>query len=157
MRKKVYGNTFSKEIEPKMKEVYLSHGARIPVVYFLFRASIASLLSNADLMKDKNLLLNPNNPFDSMPDDGSTLSELNSGWWYRETCQMFSLQPHKDILLPIILFIDGSTINKYGKMSVKPITFTLGIFRQSTRSKQEAWRTMGYIETLKNIVSESIL
>ncbi len=158
MRKKVYGNTFSKEIEPKIKEVYLSHGARIPVVYFSFRAAVASLLSNAELMKDENLLLNPNNPFDSVPDDaGSTLSELNSGWWYRETCQMFSLKPQKDLLLPIILFIDGSTIDSYGKMSVEPITFTLGIFRRSTRSKPEAWRTMGYIETLKNIISESIV
>ena len=156
MRKKVYGNTFSKEIEPKVKEVYLSHGARIPVVYFSFRAAVASLLSNAELMKDDNLLLNPNNPFDSMP-DGSTLSDLNSGWWYRETCQMFCLEPRKDILLPIILFIDGSTIDTYGKMSVEPITFTLGIFRRSTRNKPEAWRTIGYIETLKNIVSESIV
>ena len=156
MRKKVYGNTFSKEIEPKVKEVYLSHGARIPVVYFSFRAAVASLLSNSELMKDDNLLLNPNDPFHSMP-DGSTLSDLNSGWWFRETCQMFSLEPRKDILLPIILFIDGSTIDTYGKMSVEPITFTLGIFRRSTRNKPEAWRTMGYIESLKNIVSESIV
>ena len=53
IRNKVYGNDFSKHMEPNVEDVYLSHGARIPVVYFLFRASLASLLSNVELMKDK--------------------------------------------------------------------------------------------------------
>ena len=99
--------------------------------------------------------MNPEDPFDSTP-DGFILSDVNSGWWYRETCQMFHLQPKKDILLPLILFIDGSTIDKYGKLSVEPITFTLGIFKRSLRNKSEAWRTLGYIESLNHMVSESI-
>ena len=155
IRNKVYGNQFSKEIEPKVQEVYLKHGARIPIVYFSFRASLASLLSNVELMNEANLLLNPNDPFNSTP-DGFVLSDLNSGWWYRETCKMFHLEPQKDILLPIILFIDGSTIDTYGKLNVEPITFTLGIFKRSVRNRSEAWRTLGYIESLKHIVSEPI-
>ena len=92
IRKKVYGNQFSKEIEPKVEEVYLKHGARIPIVYFSFRASLASLLSNVELMKEDNLLLNPSDPFDSTH-DGFVLSDVNSGWWYRETCEMFNPWP----------------------------------------------------------------
>ena len=156
MRTKTYGPNFSKRLEPKVQDLYLSHGSRIPVVYFSFRAVVASLLSNKGLMKDENLLLNPNDPFDSIV-DGSVLSDLNTGWWHRETCKMFRLQAQKDILLPIVLFIDGSTIDSNQKMNVEPITFTLGIFNRSVRSKAEAWRTIGYIEKLKHVVSEPIL
>ena len=156
MRSKTYGPNFSKELEPQVHDLYLMSGARIPVIYFSFCAAVASLLSNTGLMKDENLLLNPNDPFQSIP-EGSVLSDLNSGWWYRETCQMFQLQRGRDILLPIVLFIDGSTIDSNQKMNVEPITFTLGIFKRSLRSKPEAWRTIGYIEKLKHIVSESIV
>ena len=156
MRTKTYGPNFSKHLEPKVHDLILQHGSRIPVVYFSFRAVLASLLSNKGLMKDENLLLNPNNPFDSIT-DGMVLSDLNSGWWHRETCKMFRLQPQKDILLPIVLFIDGSTIDSNQKMSVEPITFTLGIFNRSVRSKAEAWRTIGYIEKLKHVLSEPIV
>jgi hypothetical protein len=156
MRTKTYGPNFSKNLEPKVMDLYLTHGSRIPVVYFSFRAVLASLLLNKCVMKDENLLLNPNDPFDSIP-EGTALSDLNSGWWHRETCKMFRLQPKKDILLPIVLFIDGSTIDSNQKMSVEPITFTLGIFKRSVRSKSESWRTIGYIEKLKHVLSEPIV
>ena len=156
IRTKTYGPNFSKELEPKIEYLYLLNGSRIPVVYFSFRAAVASLLSNNVLMKDDNLLLNPDNPFNSTP-DGDVLSDLNSGWWYRETVSLFQLQCGRDILLPIILFIDGSTIDSNQKMNVEPITFTLGIFKRSVRNRHEAWRTIGYIEKLKHVVSESIV
>lgn len=156
IRTKTYGPNFSKELEPRIEYLYLLNGSRIPVVYFSFRAAVASLLSNSVLMKDDNLLLNPDNPFNSIP-DGDVLSDINSGWWYRETVSLFELQHGRDILLPIILFIDGSTIDTNQKMNVEPITFTLGIFKRSVRNRHEAWRTIGYIEKLKHVVSESIV
>ena len=156
---KVYGKDLIHRMKPKVEDVVLQHGARIPVVYFSFRAALTSLLMNPQLMKDENLLLNPNDPFSLLvqQEESGVLGDLNTGWWYRETCQMFNLRPGKDLLLPLVLFIDGSRIDTNGKLNVEPITFTLGIFKRDVRNLPEAWRTIGFIEKLEHTISEPFL
>ena len=156
---KMYGKELIDRMKPKVEDVVLRHGARIPVVYFSFRAALTSLLMNPQLMKDENLLLNINDPFTLLEQDeeSEVLGDLNTGWWYRETCQMFNLRPGKDILLPLVLFIDGSRIDTNGKLNVEPITFTLGIFKRAVRNLPQAWRTIGFIEKLQHMVSEPFL
>ena len=97
-------------------------------------------------MKEDNLLIDAEDPF-SVPQEGCILDDLNSGWWHRETHQQICTGDN-ELLLPIILFIDGGKITE--RLSVEPIVFTLGIFNRATRNLPSAWRTLGYIENVYN-------
>ena len=79
---KMYGKELIDRMKPKVEDVVLRHGARIPVVYFSFRAALTSLLMNPQLMKDENLLLNINDPFTLLEQDeeSEVLGDLNTGW-----------------------------------------------------------------------------
>ena len=50
-----------------------------------------------------------------------------------------------NILCPIIFFIDGVAIDKLGRKSLEPVSFTLGIFKRELRNLALAWRVLGYI------------
>ena len=98
-------------------------------------------------MKDDNLLLHPEDPF-KPPPENMMLEDLNSGWWNRETWLEVCKQPD-EILCPICFFIDGGKVTK--RLSVEPVTFTLGILKRHVRNSVDAWRTLGYIEdSLRN-------
>ena len=49
------------------------------------------------------------------------------------------------LLIPIILFIDGTQIDLLGRHNMEPILFTLGIFNCGTRRRHDAWRCLGFI------------
>ena len=154
MAMKTYGKNLRQCFEPERTLVVLPSGKEISVTTFSLRASIASLLMDSSLMNSSNLLLHPDNPFE-IGNHGNVLSELNTGWWYKETVdEVCSADNH--ILLPIVLFIDGATIDKMGKLQVEPISFSLGIFNRETRKNAKAWRTLGYIEDYKNATNVNL-
>lgn len=70
--------------------------------------------------------------------------DIHTGTWflkaYNNVCPFLS-----DILVPIIIFIDETTIDNNGRQSLDAVLLTLGLFRRSTRNKQEAWRLLGYV------------
>lgn len=154
MGKTVYGNFFSKASQPLQTKLKLPSSRAIEVTTFSLRTSIVSILMDRNLMKAENLLIHPEDPF-ATPIDHNQLGDVNTGWWYRETVTELCTSDN-NLLLPIILFIDGTTIDKMGKMQVEPVTFTLGILNREMRKLACAWRTLGYVEDLKNIVRESV-
>ena len=149
--KKVYGEDAFEKLKPTTKNLLLSRGSIIPVTTFSVKGAIVSLLTNSILMKDRNLLLNVDNPL-HRKGVGEVLDDIDTGWWYSETTETLCKGP-SDILLPLIFFIDGSVIDNNGRLSVEPVTMTLGIFNRETRNKAGAWRSLGYIEDLKNKVT----
>jgi len=53
----------------------------------------------------------------------------------------------KRILLKFLWYFSNDTVvNKAGHHSFNPFMFTLGIFKQSLRRKQTAWRNLGFIK-----------
>ena len=152
MAKKIYSPSFAKSLEPITENCRLSPTNSAQVTRFCFMSKLISLLTNKDLMKDENLLLNPDDPFKSVLDEGCFLDDLNSGWWHRETFKEICLKDN-EILLPLIFFIDGGKVTEH--MSLEPIVFTLGIFKRLIRNCPDAWRTLGYIESEKNFTDAS--
>ena len=148
MSQKVYGREFSKAMSPKIETLHLPSGNVIDVVTCSIKEQIVSLLTNYKLMKPDNLLLNPHNPF--AEPNNTNLGEIDTGWWWRETKAEICRNGTNHILLPLVFFIDGSNIDKNGRLQVEPVTFTLGIFKRKLRNVAEAWRTIGYIEDIKN-------
>ena len=154
MASKVYGNAFSDQMKPSVKVLMLPSQNTIEVVVCSFKAQLVSLLTDRKLMKPENLLLDERNPFAEVPD--GILSDLNTGWWYKETREEICTDPNMHILLPIILFLDGSNVDKNGRLQVNPMSFTLGIFKRSVRNKAEAWRTMGYVDDQLNYLDKDV-
>lgn len=155
MASKVYGAEFSSLLHPHVKKLELPSGNKIDVVLNSFKAQLVSLLTDYDLMKTENLLIDPNNTFGDVP-DSTILSEINTGWWFKETRLELCQVPNRDILLPLIFFLDASNLDKNGRLQVNPLTFTLGIFNRSTRNKACAWRTMGYVDDLLNVDDKDV-
>jgi len=60
----------------------------------------------------------------------------------RSLCKTFLIQK---IIVPIIIFGDGSVIDGALQNTLKPFSFTLGIFHLHTCAKLSAWRNLGYI------------
>jgi Plavaka transposase len=51
----------------------------------------------------------------------------------------------KNFLIPIILYIDKTVISECGKLSIYPVTMSLGIFTEKARRNPLFWRPLGYI------------
>ena len=144
MATKVYGDSFSSQMKPSVKVLRLPSGNTVEVVVCSFKAQLVSLLTDQNLMRTENLLLDSRNPFGEVPD--GILSELNTGWWHKETRLEICTDLNRHILLPIVVFLDASNVDKNGRLQVNPMTFTLGIFKRSVRNQAAAWRTMGYVD-----------
>ena len=147
--KKTYGDKLSEAMKPIVETHRMpSTGAKMKLIRYSFKAQLASLLLNEDLMNEKNLLLNKDDPFKPLNSDSNpVLDDLNTGWWHPETTEEICLKDN-EILLGIIFFIDAGKVTN--RQSVEPVTFTLSIFNRLTRFKAEAWRTLAYIENLDN-------
>ena len=154
MGKKVYGERAFKLMSPSTTMLMLPRMSKIPVTRFSIKGAIISLLTNPFLMKDENLLLDKTNPYRRVP-KSTVLDDINTGWWYHETSNIMCTDD-KDVLFPLLIFIDGSNIDNNGRLSVEPVTLTLGIFNRETRNVAEAWRTIGFIENKSNKVSEDL-
>ena len=113
-----------------------------------FGDALRSLLTNKTLVKEENLSF-PNSETPLSPEhlpalDSETLvSELHHGAWWTNTWKRDCSQEKNEILVPIILYMDGIAIDNAARNSLCPLNLTLGIFNDVTRStKPEAWETI---------------
>jgi hypothetical protein len=87
------------------------------------------------------------------PDYGSNNSQIygdiNNCEWFAETKTRMCLDDN-DLLVPIILFIDETTVAHNGSCSIEPVSFTLGIFNRETRGNPDAWCVLGYIPSMES-------
>ena len=126
---------------------------RPTVVYVAsFASAVYSLLSDKDLMKEENLSFpDAKNPFllETPTEPGRRaprkpdLSELHHGTWHRATHIARCTGP-KDVLAPVIGYMDGVATDAFGRLGLCPFNFTLGIFNAATRTRKEAWVTIYY-------------
>ena len=144
---KLYGKHMSDALKPKVVSHTLPSRKKIDVTAFSFKAKLASILLDKDLMQDNNLLLDVDDPFSPPDAELEFLDDLNTGWWWRETW-MEICKADDEILCPIIFFIDGGRATK--RVSVEPLTFTIGLFKRDVRSSGKAWRTLGYMENIRH-------
>lgn len=112
-----------------------------------FKDALYSLLSNPNIMTENNLSfpssdtpLSPDN-YPALSDD-SEISELHHGKWWSETWKAQCTPDSSEILVPIIFYMDGISLDARGRLSLTPLNMTLGIFNIETRIKSEAWETI---------------
>ena len=74
-----------------------------------------------------NLLFEGGDPFSFPKRRINIVGDVNSGSWYINAHKHVCQKPD-DVLVPIIFFIDGVTIDMHSHLNLEPVTFTLGIF-----------------------------
>ena len=110
-----------------------------------FQNALDSLLSNPKLMRESNLSLpNAADPFSCENNPAvSTISELHHGSWWKDSWIKAKCDPaEKEILVPIIFYMDLISLDAKGRLSLTPLNMTLGIFSTATRRLNEAWETI---------------
>ena len=149
-----FKSTSSNSLHPKSQFINIGPQRDVPVevVKFDTIGMIHSLLSDPDLMKDENLLFTGDDPYPKFNENGdlpnpSVLKDINSGIWFKKASETLC-EDVIDIVCPILLFIDGLTIDEYSNIQLEPVTFTLGIFKREIRNQDKAWRTLGYINNV---------
>ncbi|MCP4748082.1 MAG: hypothetical protein GY874_18385, partial [Desulfobacteraceae bacterium] len=138
-------------LKPIIKPTLLPSGTKLGVPVMDFEYLLANMLINDELMKQENLLIDLQKPFEKRINSTGTYGDIDTGSWYEDTYDKRCKDKFLDVLLPIIGFIDGTVIDKLGKQSLEPIALTLGIFNRNTRYKSESWFTIGCIENAANI------
>jgi hypothetical protein len=144
-----------KKIEPKTILTNLP-GAKTntKIVCHDFKMCLYSLLSDKNLMKEENLLFDPDNIF-TMPKfyKANIFEDIHTGSVYQKAYNKIIQDPTKELLCPIIFFIDKTHTDRNGRLCLEQIRFTLGIFNRATRNNANAWRTLGYINDQNQIPS----
>ena len=113
-----------------------------------FPEALFTLLTNNELMKEENLSFphrtDPTSPDNFPPLDQNTeITELHHGAWWSSSWKEAGLDKEKnEILVPIILYMDGISLDNRNQLTLCPLNMTLGIFNVETRSKPHAWTTI---------------
>ena len=108
---------------------------------------IVSLLTDPRF-DDSDYLFFDDDPFAPPPENISHLADLNTGDAYIRTHEKLITKDHQ-VLLPIILYIDGATTGHFSDLPVTAVKLALGIHKRETRDKQHAWRELGFIPTIR--------
>ena len=105
----------------KVFKTVLSFGPTSNVVSISMREMILKMVTNKTLFHPGNLLLDPKNPCTDIPDDGC-YGDVNTGTWY-QTAKKHECTLPNHILRPFCHFIDELSVNKYGKLKLRLVTY----------------------------------
>ena len=121
------------------------HGLAVScdVIVFDFVPQLLSLLQNRKIMTAENLLIDINDPL--RPYDSPVIGEAISGSVYKSAYTHFISDPSQQLFLPIIQWIDRTTVTGNERFSLKPYMFTPAIFKESFRRTIQAWGYHGFL------------
>jgi len=131
---------------PQKKHCTLpSVGLDIDVPVHPFLGCIYSLLTSPELMKSENLIFKDLDNLSYVPplEEYKCYDEIDSGNAYHLFQQKIA-EKENAVQIPLIFFSDGTVVDKAGRHSFEPFMFTLGVFKQSLRTKPMAWRNLGF-------------
>ena len=119
--------------------------AKVNVITHDARDMVISLLTDPRFTDDDFLHLD-NNPMAAPPVEGfGYIEDVNTGESYANAYEKYITNPEKQILLPIILYIDGAVTGQFDKLQVESLKMTLGILNRKARDKVHAWRDLGFV------------
>ena len=118
-----------------------------------FHKAVKALLNKRSLFKEENISLpNSESPFEhsSVPPTAK-ITELHHGTWWRSTWEKKCNPTKREMLVPVILHMDGVSLDNGGRLSLTPLKMTLGVFSTEARKKPEAWENLMFFpKTNKN-------
>ena len=131
-----------------------SSKTKVNVIWNHARDCVVSLLTDPRF-SDDDFLHFANDPLAPPPDDLDYISDVNTGLSYSVTYKQLITNPQKQMLVPIILYIDGAITGQFGKLEVEPLKMSIGILNRAARDKEYGWRTLGYVPDYTKAKSRS--
>jgi len=105
---------------------------------------IQSLLTEPRINPD-DFLFWGDNPFAPPPSNLNYIADLNTGKAYLKTYEELITNPQRQILLPIVLYIDATETGHFANLPITPVRIALGIHKRVVRTKDYAWRTICFL------------
>ena len=139
---------------PKEKKVELPFTkSSVRLTCYDAKDVIQSLLTDPCLTDDDYLFYD-DNPFGQPPDVLEYVGDLNTGEAYRATHRTLISDPQRQVLLPVVFYIDGAVTGQFENLQITALKMSLGIFKRTTRDKDWTWGTLGYVATPKKETSQ---
>jgi Plavaka transposase len=139
----------AKQFLPSVVNVTTPHGPPRDVIVFDFVPQLLRLLQNPKLMTADNLLIDPVNPLLPYASPQGELGDAISGQVYRDAYKRMITNPERQLFVPIIQWIDRTSVTGNDRFSLKPYMFTPAIFKEPFRRKIQAWGYHGFLPKQK--------
>ena len=152
----------AEDFKPKLHDVWLPNaGVYLKVTAFDAGEAIFSLLSDDKLTRPENLeffdessIFAPPPGFDRktpsrIPPD-HVFGDVYSGRitrlaYHHKVKGRDDAFRGREMVIPIIMFVDKTHIDTHGRLCQEPVCFPLGCFNRKTRALPSAWRILGYV------------
>jgi len=103
------------------------------------------LLIDPRVLPEHYLFNDKNDPFAPPSADLDYIADLNTGLSYLESWKRLITKPGKQILCPIIIYIDGAATGQFVDLPITAVKIALGIHTRLAREKPYLWGAIGYI------------
>ena len=117
---------------------------------FHIRDQIMDLLNDTDIFGNLgNLVVNQDNPFiPYRTRRDEPIDEILTGSVYQKAANRYIKDEHTEFLLPLVLYLDKTGLDRFQRYNLEPVLFTFAFFRSSVRRQDRSWRTIGYVNDL---------
>ena len=137
------------QLLPTVTAVAMPHGPPCDVIMFDFVPQLLQLLQNQDIMIQQNLLIDVQNPLCPYSSTDGLLGDALSGQVYQDAYNRLITDPSKQLFVPIIQWIDQTSVTGNDRFSLKPYIFTPAIFTEQFRRTINAWGYHGFLPKAK--------
>ena len=149
--------TNMKPLLPTIIDFELPHAKQhVKIILHDIQRSIHSLLTDLELMKEENLIFKNSPLEDPNNNESDIIEDVNDGTCFKEAYRRLCKDGEKDVLCPLILFIDKTHTDTKGNQTLEPICLTLGIFKKEIRRKENAWRIIGFVPSTDTIANSKL-
>ena len=135
----------SKQMLPYLRQVDPIVGNPFDCICFDFVPQFLSLLQDPFVMQPENLCIDWANPCSMYTPPDGMLGECNSGSVYREMYSEYITDDSKQLLCPIIAYIDKTNLDQGSRFTLEPFMFTTSLFTEKARRSHEFWKLFGYV------------
>ena len=129
----------------EVKRITLPH-SKVEVKLLVNDAKVVmrQLLTDPRITDDDYLFFN-NDPLSEPPEDIDEIKDLNTGRAYIQSYRKYIQFPGKQVLLPVLFYIDGANTALRKAQNLCPVDMSLGIFTRKAREQRHFWRPIGFI------------
>ena len=144
--KKLAKRYHMEDVEPQMKQLVLpSSKAKVNIVTHDFASQLVQVLTDPCLKPDDFLFFD-DDPFAPPPNRIEMLGDINTGDAYIKTYKKLITKPGRQLLVPIMFYIDGAVTGQYDKGKVEALQGCLGLLNAEAREKFWTWFPLGLIQ-----------
>lgn len=127
------------------KKVLLPHSRARPQVIVNDAKYVLQHMLSDPRIRDEDYLFWNGNPFSPPPDCLDYIADLNTGEAYTKTWRKLIKKPGKQILCPVIFYMDGAVTGQFNNLPITAVRITPGIFTRKARNRDWMWGTLGYV------------